>query len=83
MTQPTPTEPVPTEPLPSGPDGASSTTPVPVGHDGREDVPLLEDDETIPPRPEEEVADVARAVPDRAGHGEPELGGADDARLHP
>ena len=32
-------------------------------------VPALEDDETVPPRPEEEVADVARATPDRAGHG--------------
>ena len=29
-----------------------------------DDVPLLEDDETVPPRPEEEVADVARAEPD-------------------
>lgn len=32
-------------------------------------VPELEYDETIPPRPEEEVADVARSVPDPAGHG--------------
>ncbi|MCC2323156.1 hypothetical protein [Cellulomonas xiejunii] len=32
-------------------------------------VPELEYDETIPPRPEEEVADAARATPDRAGHG--------------
>ncbi|MBO0900320.1 hypothetical protein J1G42_07990 [Cellulomonas sp. zg-ZUI222] len=32
-------------------------------------VPELEYDETIPPRPEEEVADAARAVPDAAGHG--------------
>jgi hypothetical protein len=62
-----------TEPIPSD-------TPV---HDGREDVPELEYDETVPPRPEEEVADVARAVPDPAGHGEPELGSGDDARLHP
>lgn len=73
------TEPIPTEPTPAGPDG---TEPVPVQHDGREDVPLLEDDETIPPRPEEDVADVARAVPDRSGHGVPEVG-ADEARLHP
>ena len=29
-----------------------------------DDVPHLELDETIPPRPEEEVADVARAEPD-------------------
>lgn len=32
-------------------------------------VPELEYDETIPPRPEEEVADVARTTPDPAGHG--------------
>ena len=32
-------------------------------------VPELEYDETIPPRPEEELADAARATPDRAGHG--------------
>lgn len=41
-------------------------------HDPRTDVPELEFDETVPPRPEEEVADVARAVPDPAGHGLPE-----------
>ncbi|GIG39868.1 hypothetical protein [Cellulomonas phragmiteti] len=34
-----------------------------------EQVPELEYDESVPPRPEEEVADVARAVPDPAGHG--------------
>lgn len=28
------------------------------------EIELLEFDETIPPRPEEEVADVARAAPD-------------------
>lgn len=33
------------------------------------DVPHLEQDETVPPRPEEEVADLARSVPDPAGHG--------------
>jgi len=32
-------------------------------------VPELEYDETIPPRPEEEVADAARTAPDPAGHG--------------
>lgn len=39
------------------------------------DIPVLEDDETVPPRPEEEVADVARSRPDVLGHGgdEPEL----------
>lgn len=36
---------------------------------GTDEVPLLEDDETIPPRPEEEIADVARAEPDPLGHG--------------
>jgi hypothetical protein len=36
-----------------------------VGHE----VPELEYDETVPPRPEEEIADAARAVPDPAGHG--------------
>ncbi|WP_432456483.1 hypothetical protein [Cellulomonas iranensis] len=38
-------------------------------------VPELEYNETVPPRPEEEVADVARATPDPAGHGD-----AQDAR---
>jgi hypothetical protein len=33
-------------------------------HPPYDDVPMLETDETIPPRPEEEVADVARAEPD-------------------
>jgi hypothetical protein len=37
----------------------------PVGHE----VPELEYDENVPPRPEEEIADVARAVPDPEGHG--------------
>ena len=32
-------------------------------------VPELEVDETVPPRPEEDVADVARSVPDPGGHG--------------
>ncbi|HYI52050.1 MAG TPA: hypothetical protein VEX42_10800 [Microbacterium sp.] len=31
-------------------------------------VPELEVDETIPPRPEEEIADVLRAKPDVADH---------------
>lgn len=34
-----------------------------------EEVELLEVDETVPPRPEEEIADVARSVPDPGGHG--------------
>lgn len=41
---------------------------VPVHHD---DVPVLEADESVAPRPEEEVADVARALPDPTGHGGP------------
>lgn len=40
-------------------------------HDPHDDVPVLEYDETVPPRPEEEVADVGRATPDRQGHGTP------------
>ena len=35
---------------------------------GEPSVPELELDETIPPRPEEEIADVARAKPDVADH---------------
>jgi hypothetical protein len=33
-------------------------------HPSHDDVPVLEEDETVPPRPEEEVADAARAEPD-------------------
>ena len=32
-------------------------------------VPELEEDENIAPRPEEEIADAARSVPDPEGHG--------------
>lgn len=32
-------------------------------HPTHDDVPQLEADETVPPRPEEEVADVARSEP--------------------
>jgi hypothetical protein len=35
---------------------------------GEATVPELEDDETIPPRPEEEIADRLRAKPDVADH---------------
>ncbi|CAM5778576.1 hypothetical protein [Cellulomonas persica] len=43
---------------------------VPAPEPGRTDeVPLLEEDETVPPRPEEEIADVARSEPDPLGHG--------------
>lgn len=43
-----------------------------------DEVPVLEPDETVPPRPEEEVADVARSRPDRDGHG-----GSADAAVTP
>jgi hypothetical protein len=33
------------------------------------DIPVLEEDETVPPRPEEEAADVLRSRPDPLGHG--------------
>lgn len=40
------------------------------GHDGHShEVPELEYDESVPPRPEEEIADAARSVPDPEGHG--------------
>ena len=43
----------------------SPPEPVAQGHDPHFDDPvLLEDDETVPPRPEEEVADLLRAEPD-------------------
>ena len=35
---------------------------------GEPTIPELEVDETIPPRPEEEIADVARAKPDVDDH---------------
>ena len=42
----------------------------PAGHDDHaHEVPELEYDESVPPRPEEEIADAARSVPDPAGHG--------------
>ncbi len=42
-----------------------------VRHVPDDEVPQLEDDETIPPRPEEEIADLARSRPDPQGHGGP------------
>ncbi len=36
---------------------------------GEEPIPELEDDETIAPRPEEEIADQLRAEPDPEGRG--------------
>ena len=36
--------------------------------EGEPSVPELEEDETIAPRPEEEIADVLRAEPDTADH---------------
>lgn len=38
---------------------------------GEPSIPELEADETIAPRPEEEIADVARAEPDIADHSRP------------
>ena len=32
-------------------------------------IPELEVDQAVPPRPEEEIADVARSLPDPEGHG--------------
>jgi hypothetical protein len=50
----------------SEPDARTADVPTP---EARDAVPELEYDETIAPRPEEEVADVARATPDPQGHG--------------
>lgn len=36
----------------------------PEPHDPHQDIPLLEEDENVPPRPEEEIADLLRAEPD-------------------
>ena len=36
---------------------------------GEPDIPELEIDETVPPRPEEEAADLLRAEPDADDHG--------------
>lgn len=46
----------------------------PLGKDGLPDLPLrvLEDDENIPPRPEEELADLVR--PDEGGAANPKAG---------
>ncbi len=45
-----------------------TTAPDPHGHQGSDvEVPHLEVDETVPPRPEEEIADVARQEPRRSG----------------
>ena len=38
---------------------------------GESSIPELEVDETIPPRPEEEIADLNRAQPDVEDHGRP------------
>lgn len=54
-----------TVPVPENPDAAQPAT-IP---GASEEVELLEVDETVPPRPEEEIADVARSLPDPDGHG--------------
>lgn len=53
-----------TIPVPENPDVAQPSIP-----GASEEVELLEVDETVPPRPEEEIADVARSLPDPDGHG--------------
>lgn len=45
----------------------------PAGHEhhaGERSVPELEVDQTVAPRPEEEIADALRAEPDRQDHSE-------------
>ncbi|GAA4188659.1 hypothetical protein GCM10022219_03180 [Microbacterium oryzae] len=37
---------------------------------GEPEIPELEEDETIAPRPEEEIADALRATPDVEDHGQ-------------
>ncbi len=53
-------------------EGETMTDPIhesPLGHDRHEPmVPEIETDESIAPRPEEEIADVLRAEPDVADH---------------
>ncbi len=44
-----------------------------------DELAILELDETVPPRPEEVVADVARATPDVHGHGADSDPGQPDA----
>lgn len=46
-------------PTPQNPDAAPA---------GYQEVELLEFDETVPPRPEEDIADAARTVPDPHEH---------------
>jgi len=44
--------------------GSPTSEDAPVEEHPELELRVLEDDETVPPRPEEEVADVARAEPD-------------------
>ena len=44
------------------------TAPHPVPSPEEPCIPELENDQTIPPRPEEEIADALRSVPDFADH---------------
>lgn len=50
---------------------AHTQSPPPDGHPSPDEptVPEIEADETIAPRPEEEIADVLRAEPDTQDHG--------------
>jgi hypothetical protein len=47
----------------------TSTTSPDVPEPGTPAIPELEFDQNVAPRPEEEIADVARAVPDVEDHG--------------
>ena len=46
------------------------TTPEHVPTPDKPSIPELEDDQTVAPRPEEEIADVLRAKPDTEDHSE-------------
>jgi hypothetical protein len=49
-------------------DHIEDSTPSHVPSPGEPSIPELEDDQTIAPRPEEEIADALRAKPDTEAH---------------
>jgi hypothetical protein len=53
-------------------DQSEESTPSSVPTPDEPSIPELEDDQTIAPRPEEEIADVLRAEPDTEDHRQPE-----------
>jgi hypothetical protein len=53
-------------------DQFEESTPSSVPTPDEPSIPELEDDQTIAPRPEEEIADVLRAKPDTEDHRQPE-----------